>query len=57
METFPDLVMEAARNHRASLKNPPKTSDEYLADLDAQGLGKTAIALKEFASTNTPFII
>jgi hypothetical protein len=49
--------MEAARNHRASLKNPPKTSDEYLADLDAQGLGKTAIALKEFASTNTPFII
>ena len=57
VETFPDLVMEAARNHRASLKNPPKTSDEYLADLDAQGLGKTAIALKEFASTNTPFII
>ncbi len=41
LETFPDLVLEAARTHRASLKNPPKTQDEYLAELDAQGLAKS----------------
>ncbi len=41
LETFPDLVLEAARTHRASLKNPPKTEDEYLAELNAQGLAKS----------------
>ncbi len=41
LETFPDTVLEAARTHRASLKNPPKTQDEYLAELDAQGLAKS----------------
>jgi hypothetical protein len=41
LETFPDLVLEAARTHRASLKNPPKTEDEYLAELDDQGLAKS----------------
>jgi hypothetical protein len=41
LETFPDLVLEAARTHRASLKNPSKTEDEYLAELDAQGLAKS----------------
>jgi hypothetical protein len=28
LETFPDLVLEAARTHRASLRNPPKTQEE-----------------------------
>jgi predicted nucleic acid-binding protein len=41
LETFRDLVLEAARTHRASLKNPPKTEDEYLAELDDQGLAKS----------------
>jgi hypothetical protein len=41
LETFPDLVLEGARTHRASLKNPPKTQDEYLAELNAQGLAKS----------------
>ena len=41
LETFPDMVLEAASTHRASLKNPPKTQDEYLAELDAQGLAKS----------------
>jgi predicted nucleic acid-binding protein len=41
LETFPDLVLEAARTHRASLKNPSKTEDEYPAELDAQGLAKS----------------
>ena len=56
LETFPELVVEAARNHRASLKNPPKTPDEYLAELDAQGLEKSAIALREFLAERTAVI-
>ena len=47
LETFPDSVMGAARNHRTSLRNPQKMPDEYLADLDAQGLAKTVIALRD----------
>lgn len=33
-ETFPEFVLEAARTHRASLSNPSKTPDEYLAKLN-----------------------
>ena len=50
LETFPDLVLEAARNHRVSLKNPAKTQDEYLAELEAQGLRKSVSALRELAA-------
>jgi hypothetical protein len=46
LETFPDLVLQAARTHRASLKNPPKTQEEYLAELDAQGLTKSVSVLR-----------
>ena len=53
LETFPDLVVEAARNHRASLKNPPKMPEEYLAELHAQGLRKTAAALRELAAVQS----
>jgi hypothetical protein len=42
-----DLVLEAARNHRASLRNPPKTTEEYLSELGAQGLTKTMAALRQ----------
>ena len=56
LEAFPELVAEAARNHRASLKNPPKTPDEYLAELDAQGLEKTVISLREFLAEQAAFI-
>ena len=48
LEAFPEFVLEAARNHRASLKSPSKTPDDYLAELDALGLVKTVIALREF---------
>ena len=47
LEAFPDHVLEAARTHRASLKNPPKTQEEYLAELNAQGLSKTVSALRD----------
>ena len=56
MEAFPELVAEAARKHRASLKNPPKTLDEYLAELDAQGLVKTVSAVREFLAERAAVI-
>jgi predicted nucleic acid-binding protein len=42
----PDAVWNAAETHRVSLKNPPKTIDEYLSTLAAQGLVNTASALR-----------
>ena len=53
LESFPDLVLEAARTHRASLKNPPKTQEEYLAELDAQGLSKSVGMLRDLAVGGT----
>ena len=32
------LVCQAAASHRRSLKNPPKTVDQYLETLSRQGL-------------------
>ena len=44
----PGLVIEAAHNHRTSMKNPPKTVEEYLDSLESQGLTQTASALREY---------
>jgi hypothetical protein len=41
-------VCEAAANHRRSLKNPPKTVDEYLDTLLKQGLTQTVGRLREW---------
>jgi hypothetical protein len=43
----PSTVAAAARDHRASLRNPPKTTEEYLTALEAQGLAQSAAALRE----------
>ena len=56
LEAFPESVVEAARKHRASLKNPAKTPDEYLADLDAQGLEKTVISLRKLLAKQAAVI-
>jgi predicted nucleic acid-binding protein len=53
--TFPDLVLEAAGTHRASLKNPPKTQEEYLAELNAQGLSKSVSVLHGLAVERESF--
>ena len=50
IETFPALVLEAARTHRASLRNPSKTPDEYLAELHTQELCESAEALRELVA-------
>lgn len=41
-------VCEAAANHRRSLKNPPKTVDDYLDTLLKQGLTQTVGQLREW---------
>lgn len=47
LDLAPGIVAEAARNHRESLKNPPKDIDEYLDSLEAQGLTQTVSVLRE----------
>lgn len=46
----PGAVVGAAQEHRASLKNPPKTVDEYLDTLERQGLTQTVAELRSYAS-------
>ena len=48
LDLAPGIVAEAARHHRESLKNPPKTVDEYLNTLEALGLTQTVSALREY---------
>jgi predicted nucleic acid-binding protein len=44
-----ERVIAAAREHRANLKNPPKTAEDYFASLEQQGLGETVTALRHYA--------
>ena len=48
LSLYQGVVITTAKNHRAALKNPPKSAEEYLATLAAQGLVVTADKLKEF---------
>jgi hypothetical protein len=45
----PGLVCSALRKVRARLKNPPMTTDEYLAILTQQGLVATVGELEQFS--------
>jgi hypothetical protein len=47
LDLVPGLVVEAAENHRQSLKNPPKTVTEYISTLESQALTETASVLRE----------
>jgi predicted nucleic acid-binding protein len=46
IETAPDVVLNAAEMHRQSLKNPPKSVEEFLASLEAQGLPKSVAVMR-----------
>jgi hypothetical protein len=48
LDLAPGKVSGAARDHRQSLKNPPKTIEEYLDTLEAQGLTQTVSVLREY---------
>lgn len=41
-------VLLTMKEHRSRLKNPPKTSDEYLLTLEKQGLTRTVGIVKEY---------
>lgn len=41
-------VIAAAKQHRASLKTPPKSAEDYIETLSAQGLAITADRLRDF---------
>jgi len=43
-------VCLAMQQHRASLRNPPKTVDEYLATLEEQGLTRFSQAVRHYAA-------
>lgn len=47
LDLAPEVVMTAAENHRQSLKNPPRSVNEYLDTLERQGLTQTASALRK----------
>ncbi|MCB0124902.1 MAG: PIN domain-containing protein [Caldilineaceae bacterium] len=44
----PEGVSATARQHRANLRNPPKSVEEYLASLEQQGLHRTVAALRAY---------
>jgi hypothetical protein len=45
----PERVCAAIRQHRSSLKNPPKTVDEYLKTLKLQGLPEFSQAVLDYS--------
>jgi hypothetical protein len=47
LDLAPGVVAGAARDHRESLKNPPKSIDEYLDALETQGLTQSVSVLRE----------
>ena len=44
-----ESVCLAVKRHRAILKNPPKTVEEYFSTLERQSLNKTVQTLREFS--------
>ena len=46
IDLYPDEVIQAAEMHRASLRNPPKTREEYLNTLERQGLTESVAVLR-----------
>ena len=44
----PGRVLKAAEDHRISLTRPPKTVEEHLGTLEAQGLTQTVSLMRQF---------
>jgi hypothetical protein len=49
-DLHPGGVVGAAQKHRASLKKPPKSVEEYLNALELHGLTQTVAELRGYAS-------
>ena len=48
LDLAPNVVCVAAKKQRQSLKNPPKTVEEFLDSLEAAGLPQTVARLRQF---------
>ena len=48
LDVHPTGVLEAAASHRRSLKNPPKTANEYLDTLLAQKLTQSVAVMRQW---------
>jgi hypothetical protein len=48
-DDYPDVVCQAMKLHRASLKKPPKAASEYIATLEQSRLPETADRLRPHA--------
>jgi hypothetical protein len=46
IDLSPEIVCTAVKRHRLTLKNPPKSVDEYLETLEKQSLNQTVSQLK-----------
>ena len=51
LDLAPEVVCEAVRLHRQSLKRPPKTVAEFLATLELQEMPRTVEAMRQFADS------
>ncbi len=49
LDLAPNLVCAAAKRQRESLKNPPRSVDDFLSALERQGLAQTVAELRQFA--------
>ncbi|MCO6455376.1 MAG: PIN domain-containing protein [Pirellulaceae bacterium] len=50
LDLAPGAVCAAVKAQRDSLRNPPKTAEELLATLEAQGLTQAVASLRQFAA-------
>lgn len=50
LDLAPGAVCAAVKAQRESLRNPPKTAEELLATLEAQGLTQAVACLRQFAA-------
>ena len=49
LDLNPRAVVAAAKEHRASLKNPPMSVEEYLTSLERQELSQTVTVIRNYA--------
>ena len=49
LDLAPNVVCAAAKRQRESLKNPPKSVEEFREALERQGLAQTVAGLRQFA--------
>ena len=48
LDLAPGVVIAAAERHRESLKNPAKTTEEYLEMLERDGVAQTVAVLRDY---------